>query len=129
MTFPCVQQGFTLPEVDEWYLEEINKNIALEAFIERQTPSLADIDNSPLFRYNPVFLRKFPSQERSAETLAKIVAAVEAILAHPRLGLNMVQTERIARIAGVSIGTFYRYFEDEIALLDFIFPERIVYRT
>ena len=129
MTLTCVRPGFTLFKVDKRQLEDIVKNIALESSTERQTPSLADIDVSPLFRYNPVFLRRFPSQERAAETLAKIVAAVEAILAHPRLGLDMVQTDRIARIAGVSIGTIYRYFEDEIALLDFVFPERIVYCT
>lgn len=130
ITLSTVLPDFTLTKDDkQQHLDDIAQEVALEASIKRQTPSLADIEITPMFRYNPVFLRINPTKGRAVKTLATIVEAIEAILAHPQLGINRMNTNLIARVAGVSIGTIYRYFEDEIALLDFVFPERIVYLT
>jgi hypothetical protein len=104
-------------------------DVVLDVSIKRLTPNLSDLPFDPTFRYHPAFVRHLPIQGRADTTLSKLVAAAEAILAHPRLGLNAVTTARICRVAGTSIGTFYRYFEDEIAILDYVFPERLVYLT
>jgi len=59
--------------------------------------------------------RKLPSQERAQHTVEAIVEAAARIL--ERLGHDGFNTNAVAELAGVSIGTLYQYFPDKDALL------------
>ncbi|WP_165066119.1 TetR/AcrR family transcriptional regulator [Marisediminicola senii] len=72
---------------------------------------------------NPV-LRNAPRQKRAGRTVATIEAAVRDILADPEWGRDRLTTGQVAKLAGVSIGTIYRYFPDRLALLDHVWPDR-----
>jgi AcrR family transcriptional regulator len=50
-------------------------------------------------------------QERAGRTHAAILDAAAAIF--PRLGYEKTQTPEIARVAGISTGAVYRYFDDK----------------
>lgn len=69
-------------------------------------------------------LRLVPRQKRAGETIAKIEAATRQVLADPAWGRDRLNTNQVAKLAGVSIGTIYRYFPDRFALLDHIWPDR-----
>jgi AcrR family transcriptional regulator len=56
-----------------------------------------------------------PRQERSRETLTRLLDATEAVLAEG--GLDAATVPAIARRAGLSVGTVYRRFPDKDALL------------
>jgi AcrR family transcriptional regulator len=59
--------------------------------------------------------RKAPVQERSRATLEALIEAAAQVFV--RDGYAQATTEAIAARAGVSIGSFYQYFEDKEALL------------
>lgn len=59
--------------------------------------------------------RKLPRHEGSVATVDAIVTAVERLL--ERGGLAALTTNRIAEVAGVSVGTIYQYFPNKEALL------------
>ncbi|WP_165069932.1 TetR/AcrR family transcriptional regulator [Marisediminicola senii] len=65
-----------------------------------------------------------PRQKRAGRTLAKIESATRQVLADPNWGRDLLNTNEVARLAGVSIGTIYRYFPDRLALLDYVWPDR-----
>ena len=67
-------------------------------------------------------LRNHPVQARARERLRSILKAGEEILAE--VGRDRLTTAMVAHRAGMSIGTFYRYFLDRVALLDQIAPMR-----
>jgi AcrR family transcriptional regulator len=56
-----------------------------------------------------------PRQKRSQETADAIVEAAARVFAD--VGLEKATTNRIAEVAGVSIGSLYQYFPDKHALL------------
>jgi AcrR family transcriptional regulator len=56
-------------------------------------------------------LRRRPSQRRSRQTFEAVLDAVGRIL--KREGVKAVTTNRIAEVAGVSIGSVYQYFPDK----------------
>ena len=58
--------------------------------------------------------RKLPRQRRARQTLDAILDAVVRIL--KREGIKAVTTNRVAQVAGVSIGSIYQYFPDKQAL-------------
>lgn len=58
--------------------------------------------------------RKRPSQARSAETVAVILAAAAHIL--EREGYGQYSTNAVAKRAGVSIGSLYQYFPGKDAI-------------
>jgi AcrR family transcriptional regulator len=63
----------------------------------------------------PPISRKQPRQERAASTVDAIVTAVERVLdAHGVAGLT---TNRVAEVAGVSVGTLYQYYSNKQALV------------
>lgn len=69
----------------------------------------------------PGELRHPPMQHRSAKRVAQIEAAAIAMIAkHGRDGFT---TKHIAEQAGMSIGTIYRYFDDRVAILRWLYPE------
>jgi AcrR family transcriptional regulator len=59
-------------------------------------------------------LRRQPKQRRSRQTVEAVLDAVIRIL--KRDGIEAVTTNRIAEVAGVSIGSVYQYFPDKRAI-------------
>ena len=60
--------------------------------------------------------RRPAKQERSHETVSVLIAATERVLT--REGYAAATTNRIAEVAGVSIGTLYHYFPTKEALIE-----------
>jgi len=60
-------------------------------------------------------LRKQPKQERSRVTFEAIIEATARILEAD--GLAGLSTNRVARVAGVSVGSLYQYFPNKQALV------------
>jgi len=58
--------------------------------------------------------RRVPQQPRARETVNAVLEAVARILR--RDGIAAVTTNRIAEVAGVSIGSVYQYFPDKRAI-------------
>jgi AcrR family transcriptional regulator len=65
--------------------------------------------------------RRPPKQERSQETVNVLITATERVLTQE--GYAAATTNRIAEVAGVSIGTLYHYFPTKEALI-----ERLVHK-
>lgn len=61
-----------------------------------------------------VYRRRAPQQRRARETVEAVLDAVVRIL--KRGGVEAVTTNRIAEVAGVSIGSVYQYFPDKRAI-------------
>ena len=55
--------------------------------------------------------RRIPRQDRSRQTVEAVLAAVPLVV--KRHGAGYVTTNRIAEVAGVSIGSLYQYFPDK----------------
>lgn len=66
--------------------------------------------------------RALPVQARSAKRRAEILDAAREVIAEK--GHERFTTSDITERAGCSIGTFYRYFEDRVDVLDAIYPNR-----
>jgi AcrR family transcriptional regulator len=60
-------------------------------------------------------VRRQPKQRRACQTVDAILEAVIRIL--KREGVDALTTNRIAEVAGVSIGSVYQYFPDKRAIL------------
>jgi AcrR family transcriptional regulator len=58
--------------------------------------------------------RRTPHQQRALQTVQAVLDAVTRIL--KREGPSAVTTNRIAEVAGVSIGSVYQYFPDKAAI-------------
>lgn len=65
-------------------------------------------------RRHPVF-RRTPSQERSIQTVDAIIEATSRVLTEE--GYQACTTNRVAQLAGVSIGSLYQYFPDKASLI------------
>ena len=61
-------------------------------------------------------LRNVPTQARSRERLRRVLDAADQVLA--RDGAGAFTTTRIARAAGVPVGSVYRYFPDKEAIVE-----------
>lgn len=68
--------------------------------------------------------RHAPKQGRAQLTLDKIELAIKTVLSDPNIGRDRFTTAQVAELAGVSIGSVYRYFTDRTAMLEYIWPER-----
>src|SRR3954463_14957587 len=66
-------------------------------------------------RKPPTKPRKHASQERSRATVAALVEATARILVDE--GFDKASTNRIAEVAGVSVGSLYQYFPGKEALV------------
>ena len=60
-------------------------------------------------------LRKTPRQARSRSTVDAILAAAERVLRSE--GYDAASTNRVARVAGFSVGSLYQYFDDKQAVV------------
>jgi AcrR family transcriptional regulator len=58
-------------------------------------------------------IRRQPQQRRARQTVEAILDAVVRIL--KREGFQAITTNRVAEVAGVSIGSLYQYFPDRPA--------------
>jgi AcrR family transcriptional regulator len=58
--------------------------------------------------------RRHPKQRRAQQTVEAVLDAVVRIL--KRDGIDAVTTNRIAEVAGVSVGSVYQYFPDKRAI-------------
>lgn len=67
-------------------------------------------------------LRVEPAQERSTSRVASILTAAEQH--YDEVGRDLFTTGGVAKLAGCSVGTVYRYFSDRVVLMDAIRPER-----
>jgi AcrR family transcriptional regulator len=67
-------------------------------------------------RFQPILEpRKSPVQARSAATVSAILeAAIQVLL---QMGKDRLTTTKVARRAGVSVGTLYQYFPNKTAML------------
>jgi AcrR family transcriptional regulator len=65
-------------------------------------------------RVKETSVRRRPQQRRSRETVEAVLDAVVRIL--KREGADAMTTNRIAEVAGVSIGSIYQYFPDKRAI-------------
>ncbi|MGD0580053.1 MAG: TetR/AcrR family transcriptional regulator [Bryobacteraceae bacterium] len=63
-----------------------------------------------------VAVRRTPVQERSADTVAQILAAASTLLG--RMETEEITTSLIAREAGISVGGLYRFFPDKQSIID-----------
>ncbi|MEI2581644.1 TetR/AcrR family transcriptional regulator [Scytonema sp. PRP1] len=63
----------------------------------------------------PTIPRKLPQQDRSKVTVDAILTATARILTEE--GYDKASTNRIAELAGVSIGSLYQYFPNKEALV------------
>ncbi|HTQ57807.1 MAG TPA: TetR/AcrR family transcriptional regulator [Bryobacteraceae bacterium] len=67
--------------------------------------------------------RRTPKQKRSRQTVQAILDAVVRLL--KREGAGAVTTNRIAEVAGVSIGSLYQYFPDKQAIFSALHERHI----
>lgn len=63
--------------------------------------------------------RKKPSQERSKNTVEAILEATAHILS--KSGFDALNTNQIAKIAGVSIGSVYQFFKNKNSIMEELF--------
>jgi AcrR family transcriptional regulator len=73
------------------------------------------VAKSPKAPAAPSSVRNPPVQQRSRKTLELVLAAAGA--AFDDIGVDLCSMEEIARRAGVSIGTLYRFFPSKTALI------------
>lgn len=74
---------------------------------------------------NAELLRKRPAQGRSSDRVKSILAAARTHYAE--VGRDRFNTTAVAALAGCSVGTLYRYFEDRVALMDAFVPHRDIH--
>lgn len=67
--------------------------------------------------------RKKPTQRRAQETVRALVEAAARILG--REGADALNTNRVAEVAGVSIGSLYQYFPSREALIGAVIDARL----
>jgi AcrR family transcriptional regulator len=67
-------------------------------------------------RAKPADPRKRPRQERSRATVEALVTAAERLV--ERGGAGAASTNRIAEVAGVSVGSLYQYFPNRDSLIE-----------
>jgi AcrR family transcriptional regulator len=60
------------------------------------------------------FARREPKQQRSRQTVDAVLEAVQLVV--KRHGAQAITTNRIAEVAGVSVGSLYQYFPDKQAI-------------
>jgi AcrR family transcriptional regulator len=84
-------------------------------------PASRPTRKSPRQKRQALHARKAPQQERSQAMVAVILAAATRVLRKESLaGFN---TNRVAEVAGVSVGSLYQYFPNKAALIAALIEE------
>jgi len=106
----------------------------MDKSIRKRTPTLQEleaIDGGPIQPYDERFLVNKPIQRRAFITLQRIVDATEVALADPAIGREKIsyihiinQTGRDGTGKPITVGVFYRYFNNEICAMNYVWPER-----
>ena len=76
-----------------------------------------------MVRKVPTSPRKRPRQQRSRATVEAILEATARVLAAD--GLEAASTNRVAAVAGVSVGSLYQYFPNREALVHALFERHV----
>lgn len=63
-----------------------------------------------------------PRQARAVRTVRSMLVAADQMIQAE--GFDRFTSADVASAAGVSIGIFYRYFRDRVAVLDALYPDR-----
>lgn len=63
-----------------------------------------------------------PRQARAVRTVRSMLVAADQMIEAD--GFDRFTSADVASAAGVSIGIFYRYFRDRVAVLDALYPDR-----
>ena len=66
--------------------------------------------------------RRTPTQERSQRLVATLIDATAHVLSD--VGLERLSTNKVAKAAGLSVGSIYQYFPDKQALVDAVVQDR-----
>jgi AcrR family transcriptional regulator len=69
-------------------------------------------------------IRHAPQQARARASVEKIEDATRQLLRDPKIGRDRFTTAQVAELAGLSIGTIYRYFADRTRLLEHVWSDR-----
>jgi AcrR family transcriptional regulator len=69
-------------------------------------------------------IRIVPRQARAERTVQQLENAIRALLRDPEVGRYRFSAQQVAVLAGVSIGTVYRYFPSRVEMLEHVWPER-----
>lgn len=67
--------------------------------------------------------RPFPRQDRAITTRHNLLRS--GLLVIGEVGRDRITSALVARKAGVSIGTFYRYFNDAVEILEYLYPDKV----
>lgn len=67
--------------------------------------------------------RRVPTQDRSVETVRSILDATAQVLTD--LGVERVSTNKIAKQAGIAVGSIYQYFPNKEAVIDALLDDRM----
>jgi AcrR family transcriptional regulator len=66
--------------------------------------------------------RRTPTQERSQRLVATLIDATAQVCSE--VGLEGLSTNKVAKAAGVAVGSIYQYFPDKESLLDAVVQDR-----
>ena len=95
---------------------------------KRLTPSLEQVrrenGGKRVKKFDKRFLLKEGQQARAKATIHRITTAAEELLKDPSVSLNWISIQFVVERSGISTGSPYTYFEDIVALLDYIWPDR-----
>ena len=75
-----------------------------------------------LIKKNLHVLRVIPTQQRAVATLNKLVVVAREILS--TTGRETFSLVDVSERAGFAVGTAYRYFTNEVAMLNYVWPKR-----
>ncbi len=67
--------------------------------------------------------RRAPSQERSIELVRTLLDATAQVLTE--VGIEKLSTNKVAKRAGVAVGSIYQYFPNKEALMDALVEDRM----
>ena len=90
---------------------------------------LSSLNPTPQTSHEKPYMLKIPVQKRSKETVASIVESCSRLLVQEPY--NAITTDKIAEMAGVSIGSLYQFFANKeaivAAVIDDLLQKDLVY--
>ncbi|MGS0741061.1 TetR/AcrR family transcriptional regulator [Glaciimonas sp. GG7] len=105
----------TLPTVGASAASTVSAGSILQQRPHKKPPSSTEI-NHDIAAVAAVAMRAPGRNKRSGETIDQILAAAEQVILES--GVDRVAIQNVCEVAGISRGTFYRYFSSQEELLD-----------